>query len=107
MWAMLLDVLLDGPQVERRTSRVPIGIIQQDGGFGRCFGRFWSVFWSVFLSVFCFAHILKRKFAHNIGINFSTPEEYFKNEPSASFTWDSVDLTTVATKGIIQHVLTA
>jgi len=40
-----------------------------------------------------------RKFAHNIGIKFSTPEEYFKNDPSAKFEWDSVDLSTVAKQG--------
>jgi len=37
-----------------------------------------------------------RKFAHNIGIKFSTPEEYFKNEASAAFEWDSFDIASLA-----------
>ncbi len=34
-----------------------------------------------------------RKFAHNIGIKFATPEEFFRKEAPLPFEWDSVDVT--------------
>jgi len=53
-----------------------------------------------------------RKFAHNIGIKFYTPEEYFLDEPIAKFEWRSFNpdilmLTKESTKASANDLITA
>eukprot|EP01106_Pelomyxa_sp_JSP_P013719 TRINITY_DN418_c0_g4_i1.p1 TRINITY_DN418_c0_g4~~TRINITY_DN418_c0_g4_i1.p1 ORF type:complete len:356 (-),score=81.29 TRINITY_DN418_c0_g4_i1:44-1111(-) len=42
-----------------------------------------------------------RKFAHNLGVRFFTPEEFFLGEKPVPFDWDSVDLTKIPETGEI------
>eukprot|EP01105_Mastigella_eilhardi_P018693 TRINITY_DN4345_c0_g1_i5.p2 TRINITY_DN4345_c0_g1~~TRINITY_DN4345_c0_g1_i5.p2 ORF type:complete len:357 (+),score=76.32 TRINITY_DN4345_c0_g1_i5:517-1587(+) len=37
-----------------------------------------------------------RKFAHNVGVTFHTPEEFFLDQKPAKFDWGSVDLSTIS-----------
>jgi len=39
------------------------------------------------------SELTKKKLAFNIGIPFSTPEEFFFKEAASPFSWDSVDLS--------------
>lgn len=91
---MLLVGLLAGLLDVRRTSHALIG------SFYSSFVLF-SFFFCVlfpFLSIPA-TNQRNRKFAKNIGVKFSTPEEYFLNEASAEFEWGSVELTGVAKAG--------
>jgi bifunctional polynucleotide phosphatase/kinase len=36
-----------------------------------------------------------RAFGNNVGVDFKTPEEYFKGESAAKFEWDSIDSSTL------------
>ena len=40
-----------------------------------------------------------RKFAHNVGMNFATPEAFFDGEAEADFSWQSIDPSGLPTSG--------
>jgi bifunctional polynucleotide phosphatase/kinase len=49
-----------------------------------------------------------RKFAHNIGLLFKTPEEYFLGEtPCKTFNWESIDPTTIKSAAAVSDTNTA